>query len=140
MTKTKFDYSSTMDDTLTINGTGSYTFTAPDSLIGTWTVGAVPLTNISGTSIDWGNISTNTTINNTKSLQVEGDAEITGDLKVNGKSILSSLEKIEERLAILHPNPELEERWETLRDLRNKYQQLEKEIIEQEKMWSLLKQ
>lgn len=72
-------------------------------------------------------------------LQVNGDANIEGDLKLKGKSIKDSLEKIEERLAILHPNEELEEKWENLRGLRKMYMDLEAEIIEKEKMWSILK-
>ena len=74
-----------------------------------------------------------------KTLQVKGDAEFEGDVKIGGKSIVDSLEKIEEKLAILRPNEELESKWEELRELRNKYVQLEKEIIEKEKMWDILK-
>lgn len=67
------------------------------------------------------------------------DVEIVGDLKVQGKSIADSLDKIEERLAILRPNEELEEKWENLRGLRKMYMELEAEIIEKEKMWAILK-
>lgn len=119
-----------IDDTFTVNSTGAYSITDATSGGLTWTTG----TTLSDT-IDWNSINSNVG----KSLQVEGDAEINGDLKINGKSIMKSLEAIEERLAILNPNPELEDRWQELRDLRNKYEQLEKEIIEKEKMWSLLK-
>lgn len=72
-------------------------------------------------------------------LSVDGDADIKGDLKVKGKSILESLEKIEEKLAILKPNPELEEKWERLRQLRQEYIEVEKDIIEKEKLWDILK-
>jgi hypothetical protein len=72
-------------------------------------------------------------------LKVQGDAVIDGDLTVGGKSIMKSLEAIEERLAILNPNKELEERWDKLRELRNQYAELEKELIEKEKMWAMLK-
>jgi hypothetical protein len=79
------------------------------------------------------------------SLQVQGksefeaDANFLGDLKLQGKSLKDSLDKIEERLAILHPNEELEEKWDNLRGLRKMYMELEAEIIEKEKMWSILK-
>ena len=46
---------------------------------------------------------------------------------------------MEERLAILRPNEELEEKWEQLRGLRKLYMELEQEIIEKEKMWDILK-
>lgn len=73
------------------------------------------------------------------SLQVNGDANFEGDVKIKGKSLVDALEKIEEKLAILRPNEELEEKWDELRELRNRYKELEKEIIEKEKMWDILK-
>lgn len=72
-------------------------------------------------------------------LDVRGDAHFHGDLKIQGQSLLNKLEKIEEKLAILHPNEELESRWEELRNLRKQYMELEKEIIEKEKVWEILK-
>lgn len=77
--------------------------------------------------------------NNVSVLDVNGDANFEGDVKIKGKSILESLEKIEEKLAILHPNVELEKKWEQLRELRKQYMELEKEIIEKEKVWDILK-
>ena len=62
------------------------------------------------------------------------------DIKVGGKSLTEAIEKIEERLGILKPNPELEDRWEQLKDLRKQYQELEKELLEKEKMWKILKE
>jgi len=67
------------------------------------------------------------------------DAEFEGDIKIKGKSLIDSLSAIEERLTILHPNKELEEKWENLRGLRKAYMELEAEIIEKEKIWSILK-
>ena len=72
-------------------------------------------------------------------LQVHGDANFEGDVKIKGKSIADSLERIEERLAILRPNEELEEKWDKLRGLRQMYMELEAEIKEKEKMWAILK-
>jgi hypothetical protein len=95
-------------------------------------------------NINWGNSNgayTITTDPNLKgaTLQVKGDADFEGDLKLKGKSLRDSLEAIEERLAILRPNEELEEKWENLRGLRKMYMELEAEIIEKEKMWAILK-
>lgn len=72
-------------------------------------------------------------------LEVKGDANFEGDVKIKGKSIVESLEKIEEKLAILHPNEELEEKWEQLRSLRKMYMELEAEIKEKEQIWGILK-
>lgn len=71
-------------------------------------------------------------------LRVVGDADIEGTLKVAGKDIGESLSRIEERLAILHPNTELEERWQELRSLRQQYMELEAEILEKEKVYKIL--
>ena len=72
-------------------------------------------------------------------LTVKGDANIEGELTIKGKNLSEVLENIESRLAILHPNKELEEKWENLRGLRQAYVELEREIIEKEKMWAILK-
>jgi len=87
------------------------------------------------------NLSTDVIIgsNGTSTLQVKGDAEFEGDIKLNGKSLDETLTKIEERLAILHANPKLEEKWEKLKELGKQYRELETDIIEKEKIWSILK-
>jgi hypothetical protein len=76
---------------------------------------------------------------NNNQLTVKGDAEFEGEITVKGKNLSDMFEKIEQRLAILHPNEELEKRWEDLRALRNAYKELEAEIIEKEKAWAILK-
>ena len=110
------------------NGTGGYIFKGPST--------AVPNTNQPYTinptwDTNWGS--------RNNGLKVIGDAEFEGDVKIKGKSITEMFEKIEEKLAILHPNEELEAKWEKLRELRKQYIELEKEIIEKEKMWDILK-
>ena len=72
-------------------------------------------------------------------LQVKGNAEFDGDIKLKGKSLNDILDKIEERLAILHPNINLEEKWEKLRELRKQYRELEADILEKEKIMEILK-
>ncbi len=61
------------------------------------------------------------------------------DVILKGKSLSSMFEKIEERLCILQPNADLESRWSELKSLKEQYQKLEKELLEKEKMWSVLK-
>ncbi len=72
-------------------------------------------------------------------LKVQGDAEFDGDVKIKGKSISETLDKIEQRLAILHPNEKLESKWEELKKLGDAYRALEKDIIEKEQIWETLK-
>lgn len=110
-----------------ITGTGSsYTYTLANSA--------------STSAVAWATINSDGQANlKPASLHVKGDAEFEGDLKIQGKSLKDSLDRIEERLAILRPNEELEEKWDQLRGLRQLYMELEAEIIEKEKMWSILK-
>jgi hypothetical protein len=73
------------------------------------------------------------------SIQVKGDAEFDGEVTIKGKKLTEMFEKIEERLAILHPNPELEDKWDELKELGKRYKELEQEIIEKERVWNILK-
>lgn len=61
------------------------------------------------------------------------------DLKIGDHSLKDFIERVEDRLAILHPNAELEDRWEQLKDLRRQYEALEKDILEKEKIMNILK-
>jgi hypothetical protein len=125
----------------------NYTYTTDGTSIPVYS------TNTTSNSITWCPTTTTTaspwvTINDNiapNSLSVKGDAkfehdvEILGDLKIKNRSLKESLENIEERLAILRPNEELESRWEELRNLRKEYMAIEAELIEKEKMWAILK-
>jgi hypothetical protein len=48
-------------------------------------------------------------------------------------------EEVNKKLAILQPNSELEEQWSELKELRQRYVELEKELIEKNKVWAILK-
>jgi len=98
------------------------------------------ITNGSSGSYNWG--TTSNTVNTSLSgatLHVKGDADFEGEVSIKGKNIADMFAKIEERLAILHPNPKLEEKWERLKSLGQMYRELEAEIIEKEKIWAILK-
>ena len=92
-----------------------------------------------GTSTGWGNISLAEPNINGATLYVKGDANFEGEVTIKGKSLTDTLDKIEERLAILHPNPELEDRWDELKELSKRYKELEQELLEKEKVWAILK-
>jgi hypothetical protein len=62
-----------------------------------------------------------------------------GDIKIGNQSLKEFMDKVEERLAILRINPELEEKWGELKSLGEKYRELEKEILEKEKLMEMLK-
>jgi len=61
------------------------------------------------------------------------------DIDINGKSMTAWMEKVEERLNILTPNPELEKEWDELRRLGERYRKLEKKCKEKANMWNKLK-
>lgn len=124
----------------------AYTYTTTGTSIPVYS------TNTASNNITWGTTTAKTSpwvtlgdSSTPSSLSVKGDAkfehdvEILGDLKIKNKSLKESLENIEERLAILRPNEELESRWEDLRRLRKEYMAIEAELIEREKMWAILK-
>ena len=92
-----------------------------------------------GTSPGWGNITLAEPALNGATLSVKGNADFEGEVTIKGKSLSEMFDKIEERLAILHPNPELEDRWDELKELGRRYKELETEIIEKEKVWAILK-
>ena len=61
------------------------------------------------------------------------------DLVIGDKSLRSWMEKVEERLNILTPNPELEKEWDDLKKLGDRYRKLEKKCKEKAEVWNKLK-
>lgn len=61
------------------------------------------------------------------------------DLEINGKSVLQTLERLEQRLAIIEENPELEDDWQELKSLGDQYRALEAEINNKLKTYNTLK-
>ena len=61
------------------------------------------------------------------------------DIEIDGLSLRQTLEKLNQRLAILQPNPELEADFEQLQQLRDRYVQLEQELMEKAQAWNTLK-
>jgi len=145
----EFDF----DDFSNINmnnvmGSGIDTITLNSSIYNYPSLTGANTTSIFNNSSPYISITDNTSVwNNTSTspymgsgaLKVIGDADIDGDLKVQGVSLTERLDKIEERLAILRPNESLEEKWDELKELGKRYRELEKEIIEKEKVWEILK-
>jgi len=75
-------------------------------------------------------------INPSASIEIKGED---ADIKINGKSMVTWMEAVEERLNILTPNPELEKDWDDLRRLGQRYRALEKKCKEKAQMWAALK-
>ena len=75
-------------------------------------------------------------VNQSGSIDIQGQ---NADIKINGKSMKTWMEQVEERLNILTPNPELEAEWDDLRRLGNRYRALENKCKEKAQMWAALK-
>ena len=91
-----------------------------------------PYTISSGTGISnpWA------TINSSPKIRLDGEG---ADIEVNGVSLMDMIEKIEERLIILHPNEKLEAEWSELRALGEQYRKLEQHIKDKQATWDKLK-
>ena len=77
-----------------------------------------------------------------QNIQPSGKVVIQGkdaDLVIGDKSMKTWMEKGEERLNILTPNPEMEKEWDDLRKLGERYRKLEKKCKEKSDMWNKLK-
>lgn len=103
-------YSTICNTTSGSNGTYYYSNPSPYTISTTGT----------GTSVPWVTTSPTQT-----GIQVKGDAEFDGDIKWKGRSLGEMLEKIENRLAILTPNPKKLEQYEALQKAYRNYKMLE---------------
>jgi hypothetical protein len=126
-----------------MSNTGYYNYSSQlDSIvvspIDTITMSNQILENAGTLNYNWNSpYSVNPAVNITKSgIEMSPEA----DIKFGGRSLNQTLDQIQERLAILKPNPKLEEKWENLKDLRKQYEELEKDILEKERVMSILKE
>ena len=69
-------------------------------------------------------------------LSLSGDG---ADILINEVSLNETLASIQERLAILQPNPALEKEFAELANIRKKYIKLEKKLLEKKSVWEALK-
>jgi hypothetical protein len=132
-------------DTITLNSSIGSTGAvgATDYSYHTMATGGATTITLPSSTFAWNqnyNITGYTTAHGSVNITGDGiEMPSSSDIKIGDKSIKDAIEKIEERLAILHPNPKLEKKWGKLRDLRKAYMDLEAEIEEKEKMWEILK-
>ena len=72
----------------------------------------------------------------TDGVQIKGE----GDLKIGDRSMKDFMDRVEDQLAILRPAPELEEKWDKLKELRRQYEECKQDILEKEKIMKILKE
>ena len=122
----------------------NYNNTMIGDSIDTFTTETVTIPNSTSNGLYWGINGTSNTITvdpslKGNSLSVKGNADFEGEVTIKGKNLSDILEKIDERLAILHPNPKLEDKWDELKELGKRYRELEQALLEKEKVWAILK-
>jgi len=71
--------------------------------------------------------------NSQASLNVTGEANFDGDVKIKGRSMVKMIEGIEKRLAILQPDPAKLEKFEALQKAYAHYKLLEALLHEEDK-------
>lgn len=111
-------------NTITLSGTGGGGFVgqqgsgAAGTLYGTsgWTTGPTPMVNIQNTG-----------------MQVRGDADFQGDVTIRGINVLDLLKSIQDRLAILVPDPKKLETFEALKLAYEHYKTLEALCVDEVK-------
>jgi len=73
------------------------------------------------------------------SLEVIGDANFKGNIKVKGRNLTDWLETIDSRLGILQTNPALEKEFDELKVLGDAYREAERRFLEQKRVYEILK-
>jgi len=127
-------------DSITLPGLGpqfSYssasTITSgPYSAVGGIQYPNVTVTSPTGFASPW--LSTNT--NGAGKIRLEGDG---ADVEINGWSLVAAVKRIEQRLGLFQPNPELEAEWTDLQHLGEQYRKLEQHIRDKQATWDRIK-
>ena len=104
----------------------------------------ISISGVSGANVGYSNTMWTTGLSGTSAadLNQSGKLSLQGtnaDIDINGKSLMKTLEALEDRLNMLTPNPEMEEEWDQLRELGERYRELEQQCREKTKMWNKLK-
>jgi len=132
-----------VDDCSTVTMTSGVDYTI-GPIDPTWTIGAVGGTyTMSNISLSNNLYSTGTGVWPATSSSQSGLMELQGDnadIKINGRSLMEAIDALEQRLNIMVPNPELEAEWDELRELGDRYRELEKQCKEKGRMWFNLKE
>ena len=76
---------------------------------------------------------------NSGKVVIAGDCEFKGNISWQDRDLREWLESIENRLGMLQPNPKLEAEWEELAKIRQQYVELEKQLLEKQRVFDILK-
>jgi len=125
-------------DTITLGGTsatGGVTLTSPY----TFTTGpGISGAGFCNNSYTISSVGSPWTVQSTASAKIQLDGE-DADVEINGWSLVAAVKRIEQRLSLFQPNPELEQDWEKLRTLGEQYRKLEQHIQDKQATWDRIK-
>jgi hypothetical protein len=76
------------------------------------------------------------TVNASGKIDLQGES---ADITINGTSLLATLAALQERLNWMQPNTDLEAEWDQLRELGDRYRELEQQCREKSQMWTKLR-
>jgi hypothetical protein len=116
-----------VENTIVLNGLNGITSSDFSTYSGSITMPSTYITTGSNYTISngtWNTFSNGASYNNT-SIDVKGDANFEGDIKLKGKSLSEFMETIEKRLSILQPDPKKLKKYEALQKAYNHYKMLE---------------
>ena len=104
----------------------------------------ITINSISGANVGYSNTMWTTGLSGTSAadLNQSGKLSLQGtnaDIDINGRSLMKTLDALQERLNMLTPNPEMEAEWDQLRELGERYRELEQQCREKTQMWNKLK-
>lgn len=132
-------------DTISITGAQGSSTTIGS---GTWNINSSPyISSIDTSSVMWSATPNTVWTTNTSDWSIGTSQSATMELKgdnadivVNGRSLMNAIDALEQRLNMLVPNPELEAEWDELRELGDRYRELERLCKEKGDMWNKLKE
>ena len=119
-------------DTITLSASDlNVSLSSPYTVTGSMTSGiGAGISGITGSTAPW------FTQNPSARISLSGED---ADIEVNGWSLVSAVKRIEERLGLFQPNPELESEWSDLRELGEQYRKLEQYIRDKQATFDRLK-
>jgi hypothetical protein len=125
-------------DSSTIDLSDSYTI--DNNMTQTWpsmvyTSDTIMSSGISGSMLQSNEFTNSTITINTNGIEMQPGT----DIVIGGQSLMKTLDVINERLAILQPNTQLESEWEELKELGERYREMEQDLLEKARVWGILK-
>ena len=126
-------------NTITSHGNASVGVSlGPITSIGSSTSGSYISNGAYGAAANWTTAPTTAplTVNASGKIDLQGES---ADITINGTSLKATLAALQERLNWMQPNTDLEAEWDQLRELGDRYRELEQQCQEKSQMWTKLR-